>query len=112
MAEQKLPDVVLKGMRRKCKITVLETKWFPEHALPYIKGPCEEMKAGDVFITTGATGEEMPEGFCPLAWQAIAPQAQVLADGGKVFGALPVHVACCPDGARPVIYRMEAYDEE
>ena len=103
---------------QKCKITVLRREFFPDLAKEYIPfpgfGPCEMMKEGDVFITTGPFGNECPQGFCAMAWQAVCLQATTLAGGGKVFGHDEVHIACCNDGVRPVIFRLEGYrdDEE
>jgi len=34
-----------------------------------------------------------------------------LAGGGKVFGHDDVHIACCNDGVRPVVFRLEAIDD-
>lgn len=77
----------------------------------YIKfddfGSCPFMKEGDIFITGGVFGNECPEGFCPMAWQAICIQASTLADGGKVYGVDDVHIACCNDGVRPVVFKLE-----
>ena len=98
----------------RCKITVLERKFYPDLAKQYVPfpdfGPCDQMKEGDVFITSGLFGNECPEGFCAMAWQAVCLQATTLAGGGKVFGHDEVHIACCNDGVRPVIFRLEACD--
>ena len=53
----------------KCKITVLRTLYFKDLAdayPPHEKGPCEQLKEGDVFYTSGPFGVDMPEGFCKL----------------------------------------------
>ena len=101
---------------QKCKITVLKRNFFPELAKEYIPihdfGPCEMMKEGDVFLTSGPFGNECPKGFCQMAWQAICTQAATLAGGGKVFGHDEVHIACCNDGVRPVILRLEGYMDD
>ena len=81
----------------------------------YIKfddfGPCPFMNEGDVFITGGVLGNECPEGFCPMAWQAICIQASTLAGGGKVYGVDDVHIACCNDGVRPVGFKLEMIED-
>lgn len=41
-----------------------------------------------------------------MAWQAICLQATTLAGGGLVFGHDKVHIACCNDGVRPVIFKF------
>ena len=101
---------------KKCKITVLKREFYPELAKQYIPipdfGPCHMMKEGDCFITGGPFGNEMPKDFCAMAWQAISLQATTLAGGGKEFGHDLVHIACCNDGVRPVIFRLEAYEDD
>ncbi len=101
---------------KRCKITVLKREFNQDLADKYIPfpdfGPCELMKEGDVFYTGGPFGNEMPEGFCAMAWQAINLQATTLAGGGKVFGQDLVHIACCNDGVRPVIFKLEAYEDK
>ena len=99
----------------KCKITVLRREFYKDLADEYIPveiGPCHMMKEGDVFITGGDFGASMPEGFCDMAWQAIGVQARTLAWGGKVFGFDDNHIACCNDGCRPVIFKLEAIDDD
>lgn len=101
---------------KKCKITVLKREFYPELAREYIHFPefnaCEMMKEGDIFLTSGPFGNECPKGFCAMAWQAICLQATTLAGGGKVFGYDLVHIACCNDGVRPVIFRLEAFEDD
>lgn len=99
----------------KCRITVLKTLYFKDLAdeyPPHETGPCEVMRPGDVFYTTGPFGVDMPEGFCPPAWRAISSYAAVLASGGMVYSRDSVHVTACPDGVRPVLFRMEAAGED
>ncbi|MCF0260993.1 MAG: TIGR04076 family protein [Erysipelotrichaceae bacterium] len=101
---------------KKCKITVLKREFYKDLADEYIPipdfGPCHMMKEGDVFITGGPFGNQMPKGFCDMAWQSICLQATTLAGGGKVFGHDDVHIACCNDGVRPVIFRLEACEDD
>ncbi|SHI15160.1 TIGR04076 family protein [Sporobacter termitidis DSM 10068] len=99
---------------RKCKITVQKTLYFKDLAErypPHEKGPCDFLKEGDVFYTAGPHGVDIPEGFCPPAWAAIAQYAHVLAAGGKVYNRDEVHLTACPDGMRPVIFLMEPYED-
>ena len=101
---------------KKCKITVLKREFYKELASEYIPipdfGPCHMMKEGDVFITGGPFGSQIPTGFFDMPWQSICLQAVTLAGGGKVFGHDDVHIACCNDGVRPVIFRLEAYEDD
>ena len=71
-----------------------------------IKEECSIHKQGQVFSYTGF---EKPEGFCPIAWQAIYPYALALYKGGDFsswYGESGVAVLCCPDGRRPVVFRL------
>jgi uncharacterized repeat protein (TIGR04076 family) len=98
---------------KKCRITVLKTMLFEELRDKYMPpdfGTCPAMKEGDVFTTGGLFGNSRPEGFCEYAWQAILPMAHTLAGGGQVFG-LDWNIACCNDGVRPVILKLEAVEE-
>ena len=101
---------------KKCKITVLKREFYPELAREYIPfpdfGPCDLMKEGDVFLTSGPFGNEMPSGFCAMAWQAIVTIATALAWGGQAFGFESTNIACCNDGLRPVIFSLEAVPDE
>ena len=94
----------------KCKITVLRTELFEDLRDEYMPpdfGTCPAMKTGDVFFTGGLFGNSVPKGFCEYAWQAVQNIACTLAGGGKVFG-LDYNIACCNDGIRPVILKLEA----
>ena len=98
---------------KKCRITVLRTALFEDlrdEYMPADFGPCPAAKEGDVFTTGGMYGNSMPKGFCEYAWQAVQNYACTLAGGGKVFGEDYV-IACCNDGIRPVIVKLESIDE-
>ena len=97
---------------KKCRITVLKRTLFEDLRDEYFTkdfGLCPAMKGGDVFTTGGMFGNSKPEGFCEYAWQAIQNIACTLAGGGKVFGE-DYNIACCNDGVRPVIMKLEAVD--
>ncbi|MCC8051671.1 MAG: TIGR04076 family protein [Clostridiales bacterium] len=63
-------------------------------------------------MTSGQFGNKCSKGFCAMAWQAVCLQATTLADGGMVFGHDLIHIACCNDGVRPVIFRLEPYEDD
>ena len=104
----------------QCRITVLKKTFYEDIADKYSEerkkgddfGPCGMFKEGDVFITKGPFGIEMPEGFCISAWDAISKLAAVLAGGGKVYHNVSQVVACCNDGYRPVIFLLETIEDE
>lgn len=68
-------------MQRECKITVLETKVFPELQEKYLADPdsgsCPCFRAGDVFILKRTNQQDdfyhfMNGKFCGEAWDAIS----------------------------------------
>ncbi|MDR0813808.1 MAG: TIGR04076 family protein [Oscillospiraceae bacterium] len=94
----------------RCRITILRKLYFDDLARefqPFDLAECPSMSVGEVFYTAGPFGVDMPEGFCPPAWNAIMPFAQVLASGGKVYSRDETHITACPDGIRPVLFKME-----
>jgi uncharacterized repeat protein (TIGR04076 family) len=69
-------------------------------------GPCPGYKEGQVFHVDTS----MPPDFCPHAWNAIFPMILTLKFGGnflKWYDEPGVAVGCCPDGLRPVIFKLE-----
>ena len=104
---------------KKVKITVLKTTFDQELADKYgMEGlaPCSIMKEGQVFYA----GRTRPEGFCDGAWRSIYQYVFALANGGGKEGFFyndwvrdpGVAISCCNDGLRPVIFKLEALDEE
>lgn len=105
---------------KKCKITVLKTTFDEELAREYGVpglGPCPMMKAGQCFKADYAK----PAGFCDEAWKAIYQYVFALSHGADKAGpfyfgdwiAKPcVAICACNDGLRPVIFKIEATDEE
>lgn len=98
----------------KCKITVLKRECYTDIAKE--QGvldltPCPVLKEGHEFITKGIFGNDIPDGFCYMAWQALVMPVNVLIGGGKVLGHDDVHIACCTDGLRPVVFKLEKMEE-
>ncbi len=106
-------------MKQQCKITVLKRTLDKELAEEYgAEGLslCPFMEDGQVFYADF----RKPEGFCDEAWKSIYQYAFALAHGAgdeefyfndwtKDPG---VAIACCNDGLRPVVFKMEAVDAE
>ena len=106
-------------MMKKCKITVLKRTFDKELAEEYGAdgiGACPLLKEGQVFYADW----ECPEGFCNEAWKAIYQYVFTLAHGGAkelfYYGDWirkpGVAICSCNDGLRPVIFKIEATDEE
>lgn len=104
---------------KRCKITVLKTTFDAELAAEYgIKGltACPMLKAGQVFYADYAK----PAGFCDEAWKAVYQYVFALSHGagnglfyyGDWIRKPGVAICSCNDGLRPVIFKIEATDEE
>ena len=104
---------------KKVKITVLKTTFDRGLAMEYGVdeiGPCPMLKQGQVFYADYAK----PDGFCDEAWKAIYQYAFALAHNNRndlfYFGdwiKVPgVAICSCNDGLRPVIFKLEATEEE
>lgn len=106
---------------KKVKITVLRKTLQRDLAKEYgIEGftKCPMLQEGQVFYATYSK----PEGFCDEAWKAIYQYVFTLAHLGKGTKELfyyndwirkpGVAICSCNDGLRPVIFKLEATDEE
>ena len=104
---------------KKCKITVLKTtldkELAEEYGVPGL-GACPMMKEGQVFYADYAK----PDGFCDEAWKAVYQYVFALSHGtggglfyyGDGIRKPGVAVCSCNDGLRPVIFKIEATEEE
>lgn len=104
---------------KRVKITVLKTTFNADLAKEYgAEGltACPMLKEGDVFYADYAK----PAGFCDEAWKAIYQYVFALAHGAgntlfyyEDWIRKPgVAICSCNDGLRPVIFKLEATDEE
>lgn len=102
---------------KKVKITVLKVTYNEEIADEFGGPRAQRMcayKPGQSWLADF----RKPEGFCDEAWKAIHPFAFAIANGAKEiyypgWNKIPgVAVAACPDGFRPVIFKIEATDIE
>lgn len=102
---------------KRTKITVLK-RTFQEDIVKEYGGEtlcaCPFLKEGDVFYAD----HRKPEGFCDEAWLAIQHFVFACSHGAKDFyfggwNKVPgVAIAACPDGFRPVIFKIEATEED
>ena len=126
-------------MKHTVKLTVIDKKCYPELQQQYCAdaqaGPCPCYNVGDTFLfrrddywhmgldtlvhtgadpATVAGGPVMPH--CSEAWDAISRYIYAGLQGGSIMRgwmqAENTMIACCNDGTRPVIFRIERIDEE
>ncbi len=104
---------------KRVRITVLKTTLDEELAREYgAHGltACPMHKAGQVFYADYAK----PDGLCDEAWKAIYQYAFALAHGtgndvfyyGDWISEPGIAICSCNDGLRPVIFKLEATDQE
>lgn len=106
-------------MMKRVKITVLKTTFDEELAREYgVEGlrACPFHKEGQVYHGDYAK----PDGLCDEAWKAMYQYVFALAHGGPrelwYYGDWikkpGVAICSCNDGLRPVIFKLEATDED
>lgn len=110
-----------KTMRHKCKITVLRRELYQDLADRYLADPnsgkCPVFRDGQEFIVDNAGFFKMMNGqFCSEAWDCISRYVYAALQGGAIMCGWTndekVMIACCNDGTRPVIFKLERIDEE
>ena len=110
-------------MQHECKITVLETKVFSDYQEKYLANPhsgsCPCFKAGDTFHLKRTSEQDdfyhlMNGKFCGEAWDAISRYVYTALQGGSIMHKWTnderMMIACCNDGTRPVIFKIERID--
>jgi uncharacterized repeat protein (TIGR04076 family) len=94
------------------KITVIRMMANADLAREYCQGEpvaCPKFKMGQEFFTD----LERPDGFCDWAWNDIYKYVLVLRSQGNFGTAYKwmkdnhTVIACCTDGFRPVVFKIE-----
>ncbi len=80
-------------------------------------GPCPMFEVGQQFILDSRGFQTMNGGnFCMEAWDAINRYVYAAMQGGSIMEGWTndekMMIACCNDGTRPVIFKIERLDEE
>ena len=108
-------------MTRKVKITVLKRECYTDLQQQYLSnpqsGPCPVFHEGQEFIIENNDYWKMNLlGFCPEAWDCINRYVYTALQGGSIMGGWTnddkMMIACCNDGTRPVVFKIERIDEE
>lgn len=110
-------------MQHKCKVTVIDKKLYPELQQKYIADPnagvCPFYNVGDEFIFERYGNEDtfwtMGKGTqCAEAWDCISRYIYTALQGGSIMRGWTnddrIMIACCNDGTRPVIFKIERID--
>ena len=110
-------------MQHECKITVIDKKCFTDYQEQYLadpkSGPCPCFNVGDEFILKRTPQQDdfyhlMNGKFCGEAWDAISRYVYTALQGGSIMKGWTnddrMMIACCNDGTRPVIFKIERID--
>lgn len=115
-------------MKHSVKVTVLDKKLFPELQREYLADPksgaCPCFEVGDEFLFERADGRDDfwhfgqdrdPRFPCAEAWDAISRYIYTGLQGGSIMKGWTrderIMIACCNDGTRPVVFKIERFDE-
>lgn len=110
-------------MQYKCKVTVIDKKFYPDLQAHYLANPqsgaCPFYQVGDEFIFTryGKRDDfwtQQNGKHCSEAWDCISRYIYTALQGGSIMRNWTnderMMIACCNDGTRPVIFRIERLD--
>ena len=110
-------------MQHKCKVTVIDKKCFTDYQEQYLADPhsgaCPFYNIGDEFIFERYGDEDTfwREGNgtqCAEAWDCISRYIYTALQGGSIMRNWTnderMMIACCNDGTRPVIFKIERLD--
>lgn len=103
----------------RCRVEVIRCQCFSDLQGRYLEdpdpGPCGRFRVGDSFeITPSNFSAFCKEGrMCQNAWRVLEPYVlAALSEGETVECASAMSrnqaVVCCPDGTRPVVFKVTA----
>lgn len=99
----------------RCRISVLRCECFSDLQSRYLddpeSGPCTKFKCGEEFTVDRSNYDEFSRKFCPKAWDAVRAHVDAALSVGASAecGQSPADkavIVCCPDGTRPVIFKV------
>ena len=110
-------------MQYKCKITVIDKKVFPDLQEKFLEDPksgaCSFYEVGTEYIFERYDEEDTfwTQGngaHCSEAWDCFSRYVYTALQGGSIMRGWTnderMMIACCNDGTRPVIFKIERID--
>ena len=110
-------------MQYKCKLTVIDKKVFPDLQEAYLADPksgaCPFYEVGAEYLFERYGDEDtfwtMGKGsHCSEAWDCFNRYVYAALQGGSIMRGWTndehMMIACCSDGTRPVIFKIERLD--
>lgn len=104
----------------KCRITVLRKELYTDLQQQYLADPnsgkCPFFEEGQEFLVEMNDFFRMLDGkFCSEAWDCISRYVYAALQGGSIMRGWTndekMMIACCNDGTRPVIFKIERVDD-
>ena len=109
-------------MKHKCRITVLKRELYADLQEQYLANPksgkCDFFQDGQEWLLEDVMDfHSMLKGtFCSEAWDCISRYVYTALQGGSIMRGWTndekVMIACCNDGTRPVVFKIERIDVE
>ncbi|MDR2451335.1 MAG: TIGR04076 family protein [Candidatus Accumulibacter sp.] len=106
--------------KHKCRITVLKRELYQDLQERYLADPesgkCPFFNDGQEFMVESKDFFHMLNGkFCSEAWDSMSRYVYAALQGGSIMRGWTndekIMIACCNDGTRPVIFKLERIDE-
>ncbi|MBQ7704182.1 MAG: TIGR04076 family protein [Selenomonadaceae bacterium] len=110
-------------MQYKCKMTVIDKKVFPDLQEKYLADPnsgaCPFYQVGTEYIFERYGDEDTfwtqgKGAHCSEAWDCFSRYIYTALQGGSIMRGWTndehMMIACCNDGTRPVIFKIERLD--
>lgn len=112
-------------MKHLCKVTVIDKKCYEDLQRAYLadpeSGPCKCFEVNDEFLFDADHddfwhfGRDLEKPFpCAESWDAISRYVYAALQGGSIMRGWTRDeremIACCNDGTRPVIFKIERID--
>lgn len=106
-------------MTHKVKMTVLKKECYTDLQKQYLANPnsgaCSYFEVGQEFLIDKIDFFRNMQGkFCSEAWDAVSRYIYAGLQGGSFMHGWTnddkVMIACCSDGTRPVVFKLERID--
>ena len=114
-------------MKHTCLVKVIDKKCYEELQDQYLadpkSGPCPCFQVGDEFLFRREDGNDDfwhfgrnldPKFPCAEAWDCISRYIYTALAGGAIMKGWTaderIMIACCNDGTRPVVFKIERRD--
>ena len=114
-------------MKHTCTVKVIDKKLFGDLQERYLADPasgaCPCFQIGDEFLFERSDGHDDfwhfgrdrdPKFPCAEAWDCISRYIYTALQGGSIMHGWTnddrIMIACCNDGTRPVIFKIERHD--